>query len=181
MFSKFAGERLLPLETGAIIKVARRRDIPAIHLERNPLKRADFDVLTAGKCIRPNGLLMLGHGEHQQVLDGTFCINRNEDFAGLFEMGKQQGAIPAKPGFEPVDMGSAADALLDRLFPSKQPVRMPIIAITGTNGKTTTTRMIDHIMSFTGRKTGMVCTDGLFFNGQMVAEGDPVFDNCLIL
>ena len=172
MFSKFANERLLPLETGAIIKAARRRDIPAIHLERNPLKRADFDELTKGKCIRSNGLLMLGHGEHQQVLDGTFCINLNEDFAGLFEMGTQQGATATQPGFESVDMGSAADALLDRLFPSNQPVRMPIIAITGTNGKTTTTRMIDHIMSFTGRKTGMVCTDGLFFNGQMVAEGD---------
>jgi UDP-N-acetylmuramyl tripeptide synthase len=172
MFSKFAGERLLPLETGAIIEAARRRDIPAIHLERNPLKRADFDELTGGRCIRPNGLLMLGHGEHQQVLDGTFSINRNEDFSGLFEMAKQQGAIPAQPGFETFDMGPAADALLDRLFPSKQPVRIPIIAITGTNGKTTTTRMINHIMSFTGRKTGMVCTDGLFINGRMVVGGD---------
>jgi UDP-N-acetylmuramyl tripeptide synthase len=172
MFSKFAAERLLPVETGAIIEAARRRDIPVIHLERNPMKRADFDGLTGGKCIRPNGLLMLGHGKHQQVLDGTFCINRDEDFAGLFEAGEQQAANPAKPGLETVDMGSAADALLDRLFPSKQSVRMPIIAITGTNGKTTTTRMTNHIMLFAGRKTGMMTTDGLFLNGQMVVAGD---------
>ncbi len=172
MFSKFAAERLLPVETGAIIDAARRRDIPVIHLERSPLKRTDFDGLTGGKCIRPNGLLMLGHGEHQQVLDGTFCINRDEDFAGLFEVAEQQAADPAQPGLETVDMGLAADVLVGRLFPSKQSVRMPIIAITGTNGKTTTTRMINHIMSFTGRKTGMMNTDGLFLNGQMVAKGD---------
>ena len=172
MFSKFAAERLLPVETGAIIEAARRRDIPVIHLERNPLKRADFDGLTGGKCIRPNGLLMLGHGEHQQVLDGTYCINRDEDFAGLFEVGEQQAANPAQAGLETVDIGSAADALLDRLFPSRQSVRMPIIAITGTNGKTTTTRMTNHIMLFAGRKTGMMTTDGLFLNGQMVSAGD---------
>lgn len=172
MFNKFAAERLLPIETGAIIEAARRRDIPVIHLERSPLKRADFDELTGGKCIRPNGLLMLGHGEYQQVLDGTFCINRNEDFAGLFEPGTQQGAIVAQPVTDTDSLDSAADTLLDQLFPSTRPVRMPIIAITGTNGKTTTTRMINHIMSYTGRKTGMVCTDGLFVNGQMVVEGD---------
>ena len=85
MFNKFAMDRLLPLETGAIIKAARRRDIPVIQLDRFPFKRADFDGLTGARCIRPNGLLMLGHGEHQRVLDGTFCISNSEDFAGLFD------------------------------------------------------------------------------------------------
>ncbi len=79
MFSKFAGERLLPYQTEAIIKAAQRRDIPCTHLERQPYKRKDFDALTGGKCICPNGLLMLGHGVHQRVLDGTWCIDLAKD------------------------------------------------------------------------------------------------------
>ena len=155
MFSKFARDRLLPVETEAIIEAARRRDIPVTHLERNPFKRAEFDELTGGKCFQPNGLIMLGHGEHQRVLDGTYCINSSEDYAGLFNNGVQQ----------------AADTLLDHLFPLHEAVRMPIIAITGTNGKTTTTRMTSHIMSVAGRKPGVVCTDGVFLNGQVMYKG----------
>lgn len=172
MFSKFANDRLLPVETGAIIRAARRRDIPAIHLERNPLRREDFDELTGGKCIQPNGLLMLGHGQYQHVLDGTFCVDRSEDFTELFTTARQQPGIQSGTGFERGDLDSAAETLLDRLFSSNEPVRVPIIAITGTNGKTTTTRMVGRIMSYTRRKTGMVCTDGVFLNGELLARGD---------
>ena len=168
MFSNFAKDRLLPLETGAIIKAAHRRDIPVIQLDRFPFKRADFDGLTGARCIRPNGLLMLGHGEHQCVLDGTYCISSSEDFAGLFDSGKQN----ASPRLIPANLDSAAEALLDRLFPVEESVRMPTIAITGTNGKTTTTRMTGHIMSVAGRKPGMVCTDGIFLNGEILEKGD---------
>ena len=169
MYSKFAADRLLPLETEAIIKAARRRDIPAIHLERNPFKRQDFDELTGGKCIRPNGLLMLGHGKHQRVLDGTYCLDSSEDFSEFFDRSVKQSSN-VKLNY--ADLDAAADAVLGRLFPSNESVRMPIIAITGTNGKTTTTRMTGHIMLHAGRRTGMVCTDGLFFNGEFAAKGD---------
>ncbi|MCW8926453.1 MAG: Mur ligase family protein, partial [Xanthomonadales bacterium] len=54
--------------------------------------------------------------------------------------------------------------------------RMPVIAITGTNGKTTTTRMLSHIMQHAGRKPGMVCTDGIYVNGQEVEKGDYCSD-----
>jgi UDP-N-acetylmuramyl tripeptide synthase len=172
MFSKFANDRLLPVETGAIMRAARRRDIPAIHLERNPLRREDFAELTGGKCIQPNGLLMLGHGQYQHVLDGTVCIDRPEDFTELFSRARQQPDDQSGAGLEPDDLHSAAETLLDGLYPSKEPARVPIIAITGTNGKTTTTRMVGRIMSYTKRKTGMVCTDGVFLNGELLAKGD---------
>ena len=172
MFKKFAKDRLLPVETEAIIKAARRRDIPCIHLERHPFKREDFDELTGGRCIRRNGLLMLGHGRHQRVLDGTYCIDSPEDFSGLFESPDRGSSGQARAQWKPADLASAADALVDRLFPSRRPVRMPIIAITGTNGKTTTTRMVNHIMSVEGRRTGMVCTDGVYLDGQLAREGD---------
>ena len=172
MFSKFARERLLPIETEAIIKAAERRDIPAIQLERDPFKRVDFDELTGGRCVLPNGLLMLGHGEYQHVLDGAYCIDLAQDFTGLFDDVKRHLSDQGRAELEPADLGPAAEALLDRLYPSKQPVRMPTIAITGTNGKTTTTRMVTHIMSAAGRKPGMVCTDGIFLNGEMLEKGD---------
>ena len=168
MFNKFARDRLLPVETEAIIKAAHRRDIPVVQLDRYPYKRADFDGLTGGRCIRPNGLLMLGHGEHQRVLDGTYCISSSEDFTGLFDGGEQK----TSPGLVPASLNSAADALLDRLFPLQESMRMPTIAITGTNGKTTTTRMTSHIMSVAGYKPGMVCTDGIFLNGKIIEKGD---------
>jgi len=170
MFGKFARERLLPLETEAIIRAAERRDIPAIHLERDPFKRADFDALTGGRCVLPNGLVTLGHGAHQRVMDGLYCLDSGEDFSAVFEAAKQHAA--AQGLSERTAFDTAADTLLDRLFPEPRPLRMPIIAITGTNGKTTTTRMINRIMQTAGRKPGMTCTDGLFLNGEMQKKGD---------
>ena len=172
MFSKFARDRLLPIETGAIIKAAERRGVQAVHLERLPFKRVDFSDLTSGECIRPNGLLMLGYGEQQHVLDGTYCIDLAEDYTDLFDVGAQQSRSLAESTSEVAALDAAAELLLDRLFPSKLSVRMPIIAITGTNGKTTTSRMVNHIVSMAGYKPGMVCTDGVFLNGQLLDKGD---------
>jgi len=170
MFSQFARERLLPVETEAIIKAAGRRDIPVIQLERDPFKRAQFDALTGGRCVLPNGLLALGHGAHQRVLDGAYCLDNGEDYSAAFESAKQQAAERGLPASATLD--AAADHLLDRLFPEPQALRMPIIAITGTNGKTTTSRMVNKIMLAAGRKPGMVCTDGIFLDGEMIEKGD---------
>jgi len=66
--------------------------------------------------------------------------------------------------------------------------QIPIVAITGTNGKTTTTRLIAYIISKSGFRVGMTTTDGIFINGQCVFEGDTtgprsaltVLSNCKI-
>jgi cyanophycin synthetase len=70
---------------------------------------------------------------------------------------------------EPRDV---AGAIVDALFPEGTPCRIPVISITGTNGKTTTTRMIAHIVQTTGKTVGMTTTDGIFLNGEKIATGD---------
>ncbi|MBT8132313.1 MAG: acetate--CoA ligase family protein, partial [Gammaproteobacteria bacterium] len=65
-----------------------------------------------------------------------------------------------------------AGPVIEMLFPSDKPSRIPIAAITGTNGKTTTSRMLAHILKLNGFTVGLTSTDGLYINGQLTVEGD---------
>ncbi len=69
----------------------------------------------------------------------------------------------------PRDVGGA---IVDMLYPPGVPSRIPIIAITGTNGKTTTARLIRHIMASRGLTVGMTSTDGIYIGDQRIATGD---------
>jgi cyanophycin synthetase len=62
--------------------------------------------------------------------------------------------------------------IVDTLYPPGAPARVPIIAITGTNGKTTTTRMIGHILASIAQTIGMTTTDGIWIGSACVARGD---------
>lgn len=66
----------------------------------------------------------------------------------------------------------AAGPVIDMLFPPGAPSRVPIAAITGTNGKTTTTRMLAHITKMAGYTPGVTTTDGVYIDGQRTVEGD---------
>jgi cyanophycin synthetase len=63
-------------------------------------------------------------------------------------------------------------AVVDMLFPPGATSRVPIVAVTGTNGKTTTVRMISHIMKTAGRRVGMTTTDGIYIDGTQILAGD---------
>src|ERR671933_179594 len=67
---------------------------------------------------------------------------------------------------------NVAGAVFDMLFPSPQPSRVPILAVTGTNGKTTTTRLLAHIVKQTGQITGYTTTDGTYIGDYLVETGD---------
>ncbi len=66
----------------------------------------------------------------------------------------------------------AAGPVLDMLFPHGTPARVPVAALTGTNGKTTTARMLAHIAKMAGYTPGLTTTDGVYINGQRTVEGD---------
>jgi cyanophycin synthetase len=66
----------------------------------------------------------------------------------------------------------AAGPVIDMLFPPGAPSRVPVAAITGTNGKTTTSRMLAHICKMAGHTPGLTTTDGVYIDGERTVEGD---------
>ena len=65
-----------------------------------------------------------------------------------------------------------AGPVIDMLFPADVPSRIPIAAVTGTNGKTTTSRMLAHILKLCGYTVGQTSTDGVYIGGQLTVSGD---------
>jgi cyanophycin synthetase len=64
------------------------------------------------------------------------------------------------------------ERIADLMFPPGENGRIPIVAVTGVNGKTTTTRLIGHILGVTGRTVGLTCTDGIYIGSRRLDTGD---------
>jgi cyanophycin synthetase len=86
--------------------------------------------------------------------------------------------VNAAPGFrmhiEPSE-GAPRDVarpVIEMLFPRGSRSKVPIIAITGTNGKSTTGRMVKHILRYTGCTVGLTSTSGVYVNDVLISQGD---------
>jgi cyanophycin synthetase len=86
--------------------------------------------------------------------------------------------VNAAPGFrmhiDPSE-GAPRDVarpVIDMLFPRGSRARVPIVAITGTNGKSTTGRMVKHVLRYTGCNVGLTSTSGVYVNDILISEGD---------
>ena len=97
--------------------------------------------------------------------------------------------VNAGPGFRmhvAPSEGTSRDVagpVIDMLFPPDSPSRIPIAAITGTNGKTTTSRMLAHILKMSGKTVGLTSTDGVHIDGKLSVPGDmtgPVSANMIL-
>jgi len=64
------------------------------------------------------------------------------------------------------------EAIIDTLFKDGDDGRIPVVAVTGTNGKTTTVRLIAHLLTASGLRTGMTNTDGVYIEGRRIDSGD---------
>lgn len=86
--------------------------------------------------------------------------------------------VNAAPGFrmhiDPAEglPRNVAEPVIDMLFPKGSVGRIPIIAVTGTNGKTTTTRLTAHIAKSAGKKVGYTTSDGVYIQNQLMMKGD---------
>lgn len=67
---------------------------------------------------------------------------------------------------------NVAEPVVDMLFPKGSAGRIPIVAVTGTNGKTTTTRLTAHIAKSAGKKVGYTTSDGVYIQNQLMMRGD---------
>ncbi len=105
------------------------------------------------------------------LLAETLTLPLDQQSAGVVE-------VNAGPGFRmhmspthgtPRDVGGA---VVDMMFPGGDDGRIPITAVTGTNGKTTTTRLIAHLLRQTGRNVGMGCTGSIEIDNHVIMRGD---------
>ncbi len=126
-----------------------------------------YNVLLAERVAGTVGLDICGI----DMLTKDIAIPLNETRGAVIE-------VNAAPGFRmhiaPAEglPRNVAAPVVDMLFPPGSTARIPIIAITGTNGKTTTTRLIAHIVAASGAKVGFTTTDGIYIQGVQLQKGD---------
>ncbi len=147
--------------------------------------RSTANLSTGGTAIdmtdvvHPDNRLMAERAVQAVGLDVGGVDFLTEDVTRSFkDVGGAIVEVNAAPGFrmhvapsegQPRDV---AGPVMDMLFPPGSPTRIPIAAITGTNGKTTTSRMVAHIQRGTGHTVGMTSTDGVYIDGQLTVKGD---------
>jgi cyanophycin synthetase len=79
---------------------------------------------------------------------------------------------------------NVAESIINMMFPEPEKSHVPLVAITGTNGKTTTTRLIAHMAKHVGHRVGYTTTDGIYIDGYEIHHGDctgPVSAEAVLL
>ncbi len=93
----------------------------------------------------------------------------HENGAAICEVNSSPGLRPHWLGDDSRDV---VGPIMDSIYPPGAPSRVPIAAITGTNGKTTTTRMVARILEHAGHAVGCSTSDGVYIQRERIAEGD---------
>ncbi len=141
----------------------RHGDDPA-----TPLRKVHLEVAArAVEAVRVVGLEVAGVDvitvDIGRPLEETGGVVLGVDPSPDLRMHLERADGPTRP---------VAEAILATLFPPGEDGRIPIVAVTGVNGKTTTTRLVAHIVRGTGMTVGMTCTDGIYIGIRRIEVGD---------
>ena len=126
-----------------------------------------YNIFMAERIARIMGLDICGI----DIMASDLSSPLNENGGAVLE-------VNAAPGFRmhisPAEglARNVAEPVIDMLYPPGTSSRIPIIAVSGTNGKTTTTRLMAHIVKTMGYKVGFTTTDGIYIQNRMLQEGD---------
>ncbi|HEV2802686.1 MAG TPA: cyanophycin synthetase [Pyrinomonadaceae bacterium] len=153
-----AGERVFLRETGNLSTGGTAIDVTdEVHPDVRRLCERAARVVGLDIC----GLDLIASDIAQPLQPGNGFIEANAAPGLRMHIAPSQG--------QPRDVGGA---IIDMLYPHSAEARIPVISITGTNGKTTVTRMIGHILQEMHWCVGMTTTDGIHIGGEIVSRGD---------
>ncbi len=154
-----AGERVFLRSTGNLSTGGTATDVTDV-VHPDNVEMATRAVKAIGLDVAGVDFLTTDIAESYKEIGGAIC------------------EINAAPGFRmhmAPSEGRARDVagpVMDMLFPPGTPSRIPIAGITGTNGKTTTARMMAHILKLAGYTPGLTSTDGVYIDGHRTVPGD---------
>jgi cyanophycin synthetase len=153
------GERVFLRSTGNLSTGGTATDVTDI-VHPDNIEMAERAVKAIGLDVGGVDFLTSDITESYKEIGGAICeINAAPGYR--MHMAPSEG--------RPRDV---AGPTLDMLFPPGTPSRIPIAAVTGTNGKTTTARMLAHIQKLAGQNVGLTSTDGVYIDGHRTVAGD---------
>ncbi len=128
--------------------------------------------------VNPDIILM---AERAARIIGLDCVGvdalANDISLPLGQSGIKVVEVNAAPGFrmhlEPTNgqPRNVAKPIVDMLFPEGY-AQIPVLAVTGTNGKTTTSKLLAHTLKYSGKIVGLACTTGVAIDGKSILTGD---------
>ncbi len=105
------------------------------------------------------------------VVCDNVMLPLEEQGGGIIEVNAAPGLrMHLQPSFGKVR--AVGEAIIDNMFTEDDDARIPVIAVTGTNGKTTTARLIANVLDKDSKRVGLACTDGVYIDGQCIDTGD---------
>ena len=169
-------ERLLSLKGLSIHSIPKKNEIVYLKATANLSQGGTATDVTDE--VNPDIRLM---AERAARIIGLDCVGidalAEEISKSLKSSGIKVVEVNAAPGFrmhlEPTtgQPRNVAKPLVDMLFPEGYR-HIPVLAVTGTNGKTTTCKLIAHSLKYSGKKVGLTCTTGITIDGKSILTGD---------